>query len=217
MPSESEEPEPRDRRSLRHESTKREIVESAWRLSDERGVTGWGLRDVAGSVGMRAPSLYVYFESKSALYDAMFADGCRAMLDRIEATEVDPDPVTMLHRAARVFFDFAVEQPARYALLYLRPVPGFEPSPESYRLAVGALQALVDVLASAGVRDASDIDLFTALMTGLASQQVSNDPQGRRWSQLVDRSVDMFLSATAEDSRPPGASARLRRKTNPAG
>jgi AcrR family transcriptional regulator len=166
---------------------------------------------------MRAPSLYVYFESKSALYDAMFADGCRAMLDRIEATEVDPDPVTMLHRAARVFFDFAVEQPARYALLYLRPVPGFEPSPESYRLAVAALQALVDVLASAGVRDASDIDLFTALMTGLASQQVSNDPQGRRWSQLVDRAVDTFLSATAGDSRPPGASARPRRKTNPAG
>jgi AcrR family transcriptional regulator len=190
------------RRAERREATIRKVIETAWRLSEERGLTGWGLRDVAGLVGMRAPSLYVYFEGKSALYDAMFADGYRALLARIGATEVDPDPVVMVHRAARVFFDFAVEQPARYLLLNLRSVPGFEPSPESYALAVAALDALREILASAGVREARDVDLFTALMTGLASQQVSNDPGGERWSQLVAPSVDMFLGATVDRSRP---------------
>ena len=194
----------RNHRAERHESTKREIVDCAWRLSDERGLTGWGLRDVAGMIGMRAPSLYVYFPSKSALYDAMYADGYRAMLERIEATSVHPDPVKMLHRAAHVFFDFAVEQPARYLLLFSRPVPGFEPSPESYRLAESSLASLRRILASAGAGRPADVDLFTALMTGLASQQVSNDPQGRRWARLVDRSVDLFLNASVKQTRAPG-------------
>jgi AcrR family transcriptional regulator len=221
MPSERGEPERRDRRVERHASTKQEIVECAWRLSDERGLTGWGLRDVAGMVGMRAPSLYFYFESKHALYDAMFADGYRAMLDRIEAAVVDHDPVTMVHRAARLFFEFAVEQPARYLLLFVRPVPGFEPSPESYRLAESSLGALRDILASVGAHEPADVDLFTALMTGLASQQVSNDPGGRRWAELVDRSVDMFLAASVNTSRSPRTSRRsaprTRKATDPAG
>jgi AcrR family transcriptional regulator len=216
----SRQPDRLDRRAERHASTKREILDSAWRLSDERGLTGWGLRDVAGLVGMRAPSLYVYFESKSALYDAMFADGYRAMLDRVEATEVDPDPVTMVHRAAQVFFDFAIEQPARYLLLFLRPIPGFEPSPESYKLAESSLGALSEILAAAGAGGPGDVDLFTALMTGLASQQVSNDPHGRRWAQLVGRSVDMFLYALS-NSRSTGAARTpapmSRSSTDPAG
>ena len=35
---------------------------------------------------MRTPSLYVYFDSKNSLYDAMFADGYRALLSVIETT-----------------------------------------------------------------------------------------------------------------------------------
>lgn len=201
MAPDAAEPSQRDRRAQRHEATKRQIVDAAWQLSDVRGLTGWGLRDVAGAVGMRAPSLYVYFAGKSALYDAMFADGYRAMLARIESTPVDPDPVRMVHVAARVFFDFAVERPARYLLLHARPVPGFEPSQESFALAEAALEALEDVLAAAGVHETGQVDLFTALMTGLASQQVSNDPAGRRWSDLVAPSVDMFLGATVDRSR----------------
>jgi AcrR family transcriptional regulator len=185
----------RDRRAERHAATKIEIVETAWRLADEQGLAGWSLRDVADIVGMRQPSLYVYFDSKNTLYDAMFAAGYQALLQRIEATEVDPDPVKMLHRAARVFLDFAVERPARYYLLFLRPIPGFEPSPESYQLALASLESLREVLATVGVRDGAAVDLFTALMSGLATQQVSNDPGGDRWSRLFDDTVDMFLVA----------------------
>jgi AcrR family transcriptional regulator len=200
----------RDRRAERHAATKTEIVDAAWRLADEQGLAGWSLRDVADIVGMRAPSLYVYFDSKNALYDAMFAAGYQAMLKRIAAAEVDADPVTMLHRAARVFLDFAVERPARYYLLFLRPIPGFEPSPGSYQLALACLEALGEVLAAAGVRDAADIDLFTALMSGLATQQVSNDPGGDRWLRLLDATVDMFLEAT-------GVQPQRRRAKTPTG
>src|SRR4051795_3834847 len=96
---------PPDRRRVRHAATKQEILDAAWRLARERGLGGWALRDVAEAVGMRAPSLYVYFASKNALFDAMFAQGCGALLSRIEAATVEVrdtelEPADVLQAAA---------------------------------------------------------------------------------------------------------------------
>src|SRR3954470_9542159 len=131
-----------DRRLARHAATKQEIVDAAWRLARERGLGGWSLRDVADAVGMRAPSLYVYFASKNAVFDAMFADGCRELLDRVEPAAAEAEgqpPREVLHIAATLFFDFCAEDPARYQLLFLRTLPGFEPSEASYALAQDVL------------------------------------------------------------------------------
>lgn len=186
-----------DRRAVRHDATKREIVAAAWALSLEHGLAGWALKDVGDAVGMRAPSLYGYVEGKNALYDAMFADGYRALAEVAAAAPRDPgDPRATVLTAGRVFVRFCVEHPARFQLLFLRTVPGFEPSPESYALAVAALDELVDVLRAAGVTDPADVDLWTAVLTGLASQQVSNDPGGSRWSALLDTALDRLLPTT---------------------
>lgn len=185
----------RDRRAERHDRTKAEIVAAAWALAEERGLGGWSLRDVADAVGMRAPSLYVYFDSKNALYDAMFAEGSQALLDRMRAVPRTGSPRTFLRRGGRAFVEFCVENPARHVLLFLRTVPGFEPSPESYALAQQALAETEEVLAAAGLRGRRAVDLWTAVFTGLATQQVSNDPGGRRWLRLVDDAVDLLLPA----------------------
>jgi hypothetical protein len=37
------------------------------------------------------------------------------------------------------------------------------------------------------------VDLWTALFTGLVSQQVANDPGGERWTRLIEESTDMYL------------------------
>jgi AcrR family transcriptional regulator len=189
-----------DRRGARHAATKAEILEAAWRLAHDQGLGGWTLRDVAEAVGMRAPSLYVYFDSKYALYDAMFAEGYAALLARVddryaELLARDPDAEEILRTVATVFFEFCVEDPARYQLLFLRTIPGFEPSEPAYALARELLARLAEVMATAGAGAPEQVDLWTALITGLASQQVSNDPGGHRWRRLVDRAVDMFVAA----------------------
>jgi AcrR family transcriptional regulator len=190
----------RDRRADRHAATKREILDAAWRLARERGLAGWALRDVAEAVGMRAPSLYGYFASKNALYDAMFADGYAALLARVgqvenELTPRGAPPLALARAGAAMFVDFCVEDPARLQLLFLRTIPGFEPSAESYALAQQPFEKMTTVLAAAGLGAAEHVDLWTALLTGLATQQVSNDPGGDRWRRLVDPAVDMFLAA----------------------
>lgn len=186
-----------DRRAVRHAATKQEILDAAWRLARDRGLGGWSLRDVAEAVGMRAPSLYGYFGSKNAVFDAMFADGCRALLHRVEpapAAVQGMPPRELLQFAATTFFDFCSEDPARYQLLFLRTIPGFEPSPASYALARNALEGLAEVLADVGLGSPAHVDLWTAVTVGLVTQQLSNDPGGDRWRRLVPAVVDMFLA-----------------------
>lgn len=193
---------PSDRRRERHLHTRTRILNQAWRLSRDRGLTGWSLRDLADSVGMRTPSLYVYFDSRVALYDAMFADGYNAFLTRIRTTSTDGEPAEVLHRAAHLSFDFLVEDPARFQLLFLRTIPGFIPSAPSYELAQAVIGSLTKILNAAGMGTAQQVDLWTALFTGLASQQISNDPGGDRWHSLVDTAVDLLINQDTSATTP---------------
>ena len=80
----------RDRAAERRAATRREILDAAWQLAGERGLAGFTLSDVAGLVGMRAPSLYTHFDSKMAIYDAMFGDAWAQYLEHVP--EQGPEP-----------------------------------------------------------------------------------------------------------------------------
>ncbi|HET7900389.1 MAG TPA: TetR/AcrR family transcriptional regulator [Candidatus Nanopelagicales bacterium] len=190
-----------DRRALRHAATKREILDAAWSLSSERGLTGWSLRDLADQVGMRAPSLYGYYAGKNELFDALFRDGYEQLKQVVQGTRRPRGRRALLRVAARTFLDFCVSDPPRYQLLFLRTIPGFEPSHDSYAVAVEVLDATRGVLASAGASGEDDLDLWTALVTGLASQQMSNDPGGARWLRLSDAAMDMYAAARIDSRR----------------
>ena len=183
----------RDRRAERHEATRAEIIEAAWELAGEQGVAGLSLRDLGRKVGMRAQSLYSYFDSKHAIYDALFREGYERLLERRHQLEETDDPRDDLRRMGRGFLEFCLEDPARYQLLFQRTIPGFEPSAESYDLAVQTLDMTRRRFDAMGVDAPPALDLWTALLTGLVDQQISNDPGGDRWSRLYDEAVDMFF------------------------
>jgi hypothetical protein len=89
-----------------------------------------------------------------------------------------------------------------------RPIPGFAPSPESFAITVANLGIVRADLEAAGVASDESMDLFRALVTGLISLQVANDPGGDRWTRLLDDAIDMFL---AHHANPAGARARPKR------
>jgi AcrR family transcriptional regulator len=184
----------RDRRAERREATRAEILEAAQQLIREHGVAGLSLRDLGQQVGMRAQSLYSYFDGKHAIYDALFHQGAAELLERTVALEVADDPRATVRRMARLFFDFCVEDQARYQLLFQRTIPGFEPSPESFAPSVEDLEIARQALVEAGGTDPRDLDLLTGLVTGLIDQQISNDPGGDRWYRLLDDALDMFFA-----------------------
>ena len=123
----------------------------------------------------------------------MFADGYRAFIARADAVELPSDPREAARAAARTFVEFAVADPARLNLLFLRVIPGFTPTASSYALAEEVYARGVEILARAGLTEPGEVDLWTAVLSGLATQQVSNDPGGDRWVRLVDPAVDLLL------------------------
>jgi AcrR family transcriptional regulator len=184
----------RDRRSERREATRQEIIEAAWYVAREQGLAQVTLREVADRVGMRAPSLYSHFESKNAIYDAMFGQAWTEFLVSLQDVDT-PRPRTAraaLRRYARRFFDFAVADLARHQLMNQRTIPGFTPSEEAYAPAVEVVRLLRERVRSFGVSRQQDIDLFTAIVSGLVDQHLANDPAGQRYARLLDRAVDMY-------------------------
>ena len=186
-----------DRRTARREQSKAEILDAAWELVRAQGLAALSLRELAAKVGMQPPSLYSYFASKAAIYDAMFLDGYHQLQQHRAAVLVPDDPRRAVHVMARAFFDFCTADPARYQLLFQRTVPGFEPSEEAYAVAVEVLESGREVLAAAGATEAAHLDLYTGLVTGLVDQQISNDPGGDRWARLLDEAIDMYLHHVA--------------------
>jgi len=183
----------RDRRAERHEATKAEILDAAWELVRAEGLAALSLRDLAGKIGMRAPSLYSYFDSKHAIYDAMFLQGNLELLTRYGAMPEYDDPVDEFRASARMFVGFTVEDPARAQLMFMRSIPGFEPSPEAYEVAVRIVERSKRRMAKLGVTKPADFDLWTGLVSGLSFQQIANEPGTERWMRLVDEAVEMFL------------------------
>jgi AcrR family transcriptional regulator len=169
------------------------IVAAAWDLAAEHGIGGLSLHALAREVGIRQPSLYSYFDSKHALYDAMFADGNRQLLARLDALKLPADPRAAVKLFMRTFVAFAVEDIARSSLLFQRPIPDFEPSAESYAYAREVLSRAVAVLRAAGVEKQGDVDCFIAMVAGLVDDQISNDPEGNRWTRHLNRLTDMYL------------------------
>jgi AcrR family transcriptional regulator len=163
-------------------------------VARQNGIAGLTLREVALRVGMQPPSLYSHFESKNAIYDAMFAQGWQQAIDHfaVAGARLPADPRRRLEYIATTFFEFATADSARYLLLNVRVLPDFTPSAEAYAVAVECFGQLRRALRSIGITRNGDLDVFTSLLTGLVSQQQANEPGGTRWRRLVPRVMQMY-------------------------
>ena len=192
MISPTERPSLADRRAA---ASRDVVLEAAWELSRLNGLMGWSLRELATAVGLAAPSLYAYFESKNAIYDAMFRSSYVELEQLYAGWEPqlrDLAPRVAFARAVRAFFEFCTSDPTRYQLMFQRVIPDFVPSAEAYAASLASYERFRDQLAALGVTNDADLDLWTAIATGLTDQQISNDPGGARWLRLVDTAVELF-------------------------
>lgn len=199
-----------DRRGRRREAKRAAILAEAWVLARRDGLAAISLRDLADRVDLRQPSLYAYFDSKLGLYDLMFADGNRQLLDLVQSLPLDGTPRDALVELVEALVRFSAEDVVRHQLLFQRTIPGFEPSPASYALALEFYDVARRCLTAAGASEPGDVDVFSALVSGLAHQQVANDPGGDRWVRLSDRVVGMFLADV--DRRRTAVPQHTRRK-----
>ncbi|WP_280791085.1 TetR/AcrR family transcriptional regulator [Blastococcus sp. CT_GayMR16] len=195
----------RRRAAVRDEALAHAVV-----LMTSEGVGALSVSEVARRMGIRGPSLYKYFPSRHAMYDALFARGLAEQLAAVRrAVDSLPPGAPRIRTGGAAVVRWAVANPALAQLLHWRPVPGFEPSPEIFATSVddasdvrAEFTAAVSLGQLSAAADSDDaVRLYTVVLSGLITQQLANEPgaafdQGV-FSRLTETALELFLSAYA--------------------
>jgi AcrR family transcriptional regulator len=186
------------------------ILETAQDLMRQDGAAALNLNEVARRLGVKTPSLYEYFpDGKMQVYDALFRRGMALFAERMAPLSQRPDWVDYLRGVIETYMQFARDFPELFQICFERPVPGFEPSPESMAISLANYRAGVDEvarrMAAGDLRPAPDlspqqvVDLGIGMAHGLTSQHLANEPQlpvGQgRYGSLIPAAVDLFEQA----------------------
>lgn len=181
----------------------------------EQGAGAVTVAEIARRMGMRSPSVYKYFPSLNAIYDDLFGRGNSRLNDHVYAAVADHEPgLDSLLAGARAYAGWTVAEPGLAALLIWRPIPGFTPGAQSYAPAAEMWQRTRNELAAAAERGqlsaAADSDeatrLLTAVVSGICSQQLANQPgvpfADGRFTSLLDDALAMFVDHYAPAHQP---------------
>jgi AcrR family transcriptional regulator len=174
----------------------------------ENGVAALSFNEIARRLGMKPPSLYTYFPSKMAIYDALFRLGMEMFAERIKQSGAQGGLMAkQFQRVGETYMAFATDNPELYQLVFERPVPGFEPSEESMAVSLAALEEsrehFAHLIAESGLDIdlpvAAAFDLSIAVMHGLTALHMANEPhlpvgEGRFGSLIAD-AAKMFVKA----------------------
>jgi len=172
----------------------------------ELGVGALTISEMARRMGVRPPSLYKYFASLHSVYEQLFARGLALHMAAVNDATVSRSPgLDRLRAGMSATVQWAVGSPALAQLLFWRVVPGFEPSPATFKASVEDMATVRGELAAAveagELSPAADSDravrILTVLMSGLISQQLANEPgasfETGRFSSLTDEAFDVFV------------------------
>ncbi|HKI42065.1 MAG TPA: TetR/AcrR family transcriptional regulator [Mycobacterium sp.] len=160
------------KRQESREQIEARIVELGRRQLVDRGAAGLSVRAIARDLGLVSSAVYRYVSSRDELLTLLLVDAYSDLadaVDRARETVGDPwtDDVIAIARATR---QWALAHPARWALLYGTPVPGYH-APAERTVAVGTrvVGAFLDAVA-AGITT-GDI----RLTNDVAPQPMSSD------------------------------------------
>jgi len=178
------EPRRLDRRARRRQETIDEILDIAIDVMTEQGVNGLTLAEVARRLGVQTPSMYKYFSSIGAVYDALFQRGMSENLEVLRKGMARGKPgLDALTTGLEASGKWALQNQALAQLLFWRPVPNFEPSPEAFapsqELVRLQQQAIADAVAAGelgpeAVKDAGF--MVSILIKGVLTQAMANEP-----------------------------------------
>jgi AcrR family transcriptional regulator len=180
-----------DRRARRRQETIEEILDIATDVMTEEGVNGLSLAEVARRLGVKPPSIYKYFPSLMAIYNALFRRGQIEHLEVMRQAMAGAQPgLDALTAGLEASGRWALDHRATAQLMFWRPVPSFEPSADAFAPSIEMVSlqrgALADAVSAGQLSPDADSEeavyLVSTLIVGVLSQAMANEPD-LEWGQ----------------------------------
>jgi AcrR family transcriptional regulator len=216
-----------------NEATAAELLATAERTVEARGLAALSVRGVASDTGTTTRAVYSLFGSKDGLVVALGARAFDLLGAAVATLPQTDDPAADLVQAGLVFRRFAREHPALFMVGVQRALPSRELWDRFRGAASDALRILHERLERLAARDGlggrsvpEAAWQFHALCEGLAAAELRDpamcpDPEAR-WRDALDALVRGFAVSPAATDRQPatpvahGASRPIPRASNDA-
>jgi AcrR family transcriptional regulator len=184
------------------EATRATLIGVARELFAERGYAAVGTEEIVRAAGVTRGALYHHFAGKKELFQAVYEDVERQLVERIAASAIASagDPLQALHAGAQAFLD-ACEDPAvqRIAMLDAPSVLGWEQWREiGMEYGLGLVQATVQAAMDAGLIEIQPVGPLAHLLLGAMDEGamlVARADDGGTTREQIGASLARFLDA----------------------
>jgi AcrR family transcriptional regulator len=184
------------------EMTRAALIATARELFAERGYAAVGTEEIVRATGVTRGALYHHFAGKMELFQAVYEEVERQLVERIAASAMSAagDPLQALHAGAQAFLD-ACEDPAvqRIALVDAPSVLGWEKwRAIGLEYGFGLVQGTVQAAMDAGLIEQQPVRPLSHLLLGAIDEGamlVARADDGGETRQQVGASITRFLEA----------------------
>ena len=119
------------------------LLASAAEILESEGPEALSVRRIAAAAGVAPMGVYNHFDSKNGIIEALWIQGFERLRQALTTIAEIQDPYEALREAGRRYRALAKAHPMVYQLMFLRTLPGYEPSLAALEVAARAFDSLV--------------------------------------------------------------------------
>ena len=206
---------PRERREREREEVRTRILDAARDLFLAEGYDAVTMRRIAERVEYSPTAIYFHFRDKDALIRELCETDFRALAKQFTAISAITDPIERLRRTGLAYFEFAMQYPNHYRLMFMTPHPPLDP--ESVKIAQGdpledayafLRHVVSECVAMGRVRpDFADVELVSQTMWagvhGVVSLQIAKSSDAwvdwRPIQKRVETMIDVLIAGLMKE------------------
>jgi AcrR family transcriptional regulator len=147
------------------------LLGSAIDLLEAEGPDALTVRRIAAAAGVSPTGVYNHFDGKNGIVDAIFQRGFATLTEAMAVLAETHDPAEALLRGGHRYRALALEHPTTYSVMFLKSVPGYEPSDASHEAAIrsfdGLLACVTRGIDSGALRPGDPVEVATQWWSGM--------------------------------------------------
>jgi AcrR family transcriptional regulator len=141
-----------ERKERDKEEMRNLILQAAARLFIAKGFDKTSIRNIADTIEYSPATIYLYFKDKNELFYAISEEAFKSFFRSFQSVGKYSDPLKRLNELGRIYFQFALDNPEYYDLMFIMRAPmeshqneaGWELGVQSHNVLIEIVQDCID-------------------------------------------------------------------------